>query len=49
MNVTKICCPLWIDIRTTFLQWDLDEELYMHQLEGFILKGKEYLICRLHK
>lgn len=49
MNVINICCPLWIDIKITFLHWDLDEKLNMHQLEGFIPKGKEHLICRLHK
>lgn len=27
-----------LDVKTTFLHGDLDEELFMHQLEGFIKK-----------
>ena len=28
-----------IDVKTTFLNGDLNEEVYMEQLEGFVLKG----------
>ena len=38
-----------LDIKTTFLRGDLEEEIYMQQLEGFVEKGKENLVCRLRK
>ena len=30
-----------VDIKTAYLYGDLDEEIYMEQLEGFKLPGKE--------
>lgn len=36
-----------LDVKTTFLHGDFDEELFMHHLEGFIKKGQEHLYCRL--
>ena len=38
-----------LDVKTTFLHGDLDEEIYMAQPRGFEVKGKEYLVCRLKK
>ena len=38
-----------MDVKTTFLHGDLEEEIYMQQLEGFIEKRKENLVCRLRK
>ena len=38
-----------LDVKTTFLHGDLDEEIYMEQLEGFTIKNKEHLVCRLKK
>jgi hypothetical protein len=39
-----------MDVKTTFLHGDLEEEIYMSQLEGFyIVKGKEDLVCKLKK
>ena len=38
-----------LDVKTTFLHGDLEEEIYMEQLEGFIIKGKEHLVCQLKK
>ena len=38
-----------LDVNTTFLQGDLGEEMYMQQPEGFKVKGKENLVCRLKK
>ena len=36
-------------LKTTVLHGDLEEEIYMKQLEGFIIKQKEELVCRLKK
>ncbi|WVZ24581.1 hypothetical protein V8G54_003125 [Vigna mungo] len=38
-----------LDVKTTFLHGDLEEEIYMKQLEGFEEPGKEHLVCRLKK
>ncbi|KAM1096787.1 hypothetical protein ACFX19_014531 [Malus domestica] len=38
-----------MDVKTAFLNGDLDEEIYMKQLEGFIVHGQEKKICRLVK
>ena len=36
-------------MKTTFLHGNLEEEIYMVQLEGFKEPGKEKLVCRLKK
>ena len=36
-------------MKTTFLHGGLEEEIYMQQLEGFEVKGKENLVCKLKK
>jgi hypothetical protein len=38
-----------IDVKTTFLHGDLDEEIYMKQPEGFTVKDKKELVCKLNK
>ena len=38
-----------LDAKTAFLHGDLEEEIYMVQLEGFEVKGKEHMVCRLKK
>ena len=38
-----------MDVKRTFLHGDLEEEMYMKQFEGFIIKAKEELVCRLKK
>ena len=38
-----------LDVKTTFLHDDLDEEIFMEKLEGFKVKGKENMVCKLKK
>ena len=38
-----------LDVKTTFLHGDLEEEIYMEQPEGFVEPGKEPLVWRLKK
>jgi hypothetical protein len=38
-----------MDVKTTFLDGDLEEEIYMKQPEGFVVKGKKELVCKLKK
>ena len=38
-----------MDVKTAFLNGDLDEEIYMEQPEGFVAPGKERKVCRLVK
>ena len=38
-----------LDIKTAFLNGDLQEEIYMEQPEGFIIPGKETEVCKLLK
>jgi hypothetical protein len=36
-----------MDIKTTFLNGELDEEIYMEQPDGFVVKGQESKVCTL--
>ena len=36
-------------VKMAFLYGDLEEDLYMIQLEGFIVQGQENLVCKLRK
>jgi hypothetical protein len=38
-----------MDVKTTIQNGDLKEENYMKQLEGFVVKGKKELVCKLKK
>jgi hypothetical protein len=38
-----------MDVVTAFLNGELKEEIYMVQPEGFVEKGKEGYVCKLHK
>lgn len=38
-----------VDIKLTFMHGDLDEEIYMNQAKGFMIKGNEELVCKLKK
>jgi len=37
-----------MDVKTAFLNGDLEKEIYMGQPEGFTQEG-EHLVCKLHK
>ena len=41
---------IWkIDAKTVFLNGNLEEEIYMMQLEGFIAKNQEHMVCKLKR
>ena len=37
-----------LDVKIAFLHGDLKEEIYIDQLEGFKVKGKEHMVCKLN-
>lgn len=46
-------CKNWkiyqLDVKSAFLNGDIKEEVYMSQLEGYVIAGQEHLVCRLKK
>jgi hypothetical protein len=38
-----------MDVKTTFLHRDLEQEIYMKQPEGFVVRGKKVLVCKLKR
>ena len=39
----------YMDVKTTFLNGEVEEEVYVEQPDGFIVHGKESHVCRLKK
>ena len=38
-----------MDIKIALLNGDVEEEVYIQQLEGFVVHGKESHVCKLKK
>ena len=38
-----------MDVKTVFLNGNLEEEIYIMQLEGFIAKNEEHMVCKLKR
>jgi hypothetical protein len=38
-----------MDVVTAFLNGTFDEDIYMEQPEGYVVPGKENLVCHLKK
>jgi hypothetical protein len=38
-----------MNVKTTFLNEELKEQIYMTQVDGFVVKGQEDKVCKLLK
>jgi Reverse transcriptase (RNA-dependent DNA polymerase) len=38
-----------LDVKTTFLNGELNEEIYMDQPAGFVVEGEAHKVCRLRR
>jgi hypothetical protein len=38
-----------MDVKTAFLNGEVEQEVYIEHLEGFVIHGKEYHVCKLKK
>jgi hypothetical protein len=49
LTVSHVLLVHHMDVKTTFLTGELDEEIYMEQLVGFVANGQEVMVCKLLK
>ena len=48
--VAHLDYEIWkMDVKTRFLNDNLDESIYMMQPDGFVAKGQEHMVCKFHK
>ena len=45
----KICKIFQMDVKSAFLNDNLEDEMYVEQSAGFMVKGEEKKVCRLKK
>ena len=38
-----------MDVKTAFLNGNLNESIFMMHPDGFVAKGQEHMVCKLHK
>ncbi len=38
-----------MDVKIAFLNGNLEEDIYVDHLEGFVQEGQEYILCKLKK
>ena len=38
-----------MNVKTIFLDRNLDEEVFMDQLESFMVEGKKHMVCKLKR
>ena len=49
-NAAQEGCTLYhLDVKSAFLNGEIEEELHVEQLEGFVVLGKEHWVLRLRK
>ena len=46
----KLDYEIWqMDVKTAFLNDNLEKYIYIWQPEGFIAKGQEHMVCKLQR